>query len=200
MDPYFVREALNTLEQALSAYPDGFFRQLPYGNLLQIRIELVGALQGREDMDTHPTHIGGFAQSMNDHYLIVLDGTALQSETVFHELSHIIDKRLAWDASLRNDALFSEDTWLSLQPSGFRYGESYIDIPAQVNGDYFVSAYATSFPTEDRATLMALAMTDGAALQGKDGMIAKMRYYADCIRDCFDTTGWPETTLWESVL
>ena len=23
------------------------------------------------------------------------------------------------------------------------------------------------------------------------------RYYDACIRDCFNTEGWPETTLWE---
>jgi hypothetical protein len=28
-------------------------------------------------------------------------------------------------------------------------------------------------------------------------MAEKMRYYAACIRDCFDTEGWPESALWE---
>ena len=199
-EPYFVREALNTLEQALSAYPEGFFRQLPYDSMQEIRIELAGDLRARDDVDTHPVDIGGFAQATSDHYLIVLDGTALQITTVFHEISHIIDKRLEWNANLQTDALFSEETWQSLQPSGFRYAESYIDIPALEHPDYFVRAYSTTFPTEDRATLMALAMTDSEVLLGNGGMLAKMRYYAACIRDCFDTTAWPETTRWEQAL
>ena len=94
--------------------------------------------------------------------------------------------------------------WLSLQPEGFRYAESYTDMPEQtsafVNSGYFVREYSMTFPTEDRATLMALAMSDSAALSGNTGMVEKMRYYAACIRDCFDTTGWPEITPWESVL
>lgn len=203
-DPYFVQEALDILEQAFSGYPEGFFRQLHYGNLQQIRIELVANLRGKENMDTHPTSIGGFAQSTSDNHLIVFDGFSICAETVYHELSHIIDKRLEWDALMRSEALFSEETWLSLQPEGFRYAESYIDIPDALqvfeNSGYFVSSYAMTFPTEDRATLMSLAMSDDTVLSCNPGMIEKMRYYAACIRDCFDTEGWSETTIWEKGL
>ena len=203
-DTYFVNKALDILEQAFRAYPEGFFRQLPYGSMHQIRIELVGNIRVKEDMNTHPVSVGGFAQAMADHYLIVVEGYAFDTETVFHELSHVIDKRLEWDAMLRPDALYSEETWLSLQPAGFRYAESYTDMPEQtsafVNSGYFVREYSMTVPTEDRATLMALAMSDSAALSGNTGMVEKMRYYAACIRDCFDTTGWPEITPWESVL
>ena len=56
-------------------------------------------------------------------------------------------------------------------------------------------------PTEDRATLMETAMLDRTwAFEPGSGRRAKMQYYADCIRDCFDTDGWPDTTVWEEVL
>ena len=194
---------MDVLELAFANYPEGFFRQLPYGDLLQIRIELVKNLRGQDNMDTHPTSIGGFAQEASDHYLIVLDSLSLDTQTVYHEFSHVIDKRLEWDAILRPQAQFSEETWLSLQPEGFRYAESYIDMPdaiaAYENSGYFVSLYAMTFPTEDRATLMSTIMSDKTVLQENPGMAEKMRYYAACIRDCFDTEGWPETTLWEYV-
>ena len=200
-DPYLVRRALDVLELAFASYPEGFFRQLPCGDLLQIRIELVANLRGQDHMDTHPISVGGFAQEASDHYLIVFDGLSLDTQTVYHEVSHVIDKRLEWDAALRPQALFSEETWLSLQPEGFRYAESYIDMPdaiaAYETSGYFVSRYAMTFPTEDRATLMSLIMSDKTVLQENPGMAEKMRYYAACIRDCFDTEGWPETTLWE---
>lgn len=198
-DPYFVQLALDTLETALSGYPENFFRQLSYGDVEQIRIELVASLQAKDGIDTHPTSVGGFTQTMSDHYLMVLDGLFLTAETVYHEFSHIIDTRLRWDALEREDALFSEETWLSLQPATFRYAGSYTDLAAELsafeNSGYFVSSYAMTFPTEDRATLMALAMTEPTALT--PAMRDKMRYYAACIRDCFDTTGWPANTLWE---
>jgi hypothetical protein len=192
------------LELAFSSYPEGFFRQLPCGDLLQIRIELVANLRGQDHMDTHPASVGGFVQTASDHYLIVFDSLSFDTQAVYHELSHVIDKRLEWDAILRPQALFSEEVWLSLQPEGFRYAHSYTDMPdaiaAYENSGYFVSSYAMTFPTEDRATLMSLIMSDETALQENPGMPEKMRYYAACIRDCFDTEGWPETTLWEQGL
>lgn len=200
-DPYSVRYALNVLELALNNYPEGFLQQLPFGSMQQIRIELVNNLRGKEGMDTHPIYIGGFAQENFDHYLIVFNSLALDTQSVYHELSHVIDKHLAWDASLRSQALFSEDTWLSLQPEGFRYAYSYTDmtdaIAAYANSGYFVSSYSMTFPTEDRATLMSVIISDKTVLQENPGMAEKMHYYAACIRDCFDTEGWPETTLWE---
>ena len=202
-DPYWVRYALDVLELAFGSYPEGFFQQLPFGNLSQIRIELVTNLRGRENMDTHPASVGGFTQEASDHFLIVLECLSLDAETVYHELSHVIDKRLEWDASLRPRALFSEETWLSLQPKGFRYAASYTDMPDEIaaykNSGYFVSSYAMTFPTEDRATLMSAIISDKTILQENPGMAEKMRYYAACIRDCFDTKGWPKTTLWEFV-
>ena len=200
-DPYSIRDALNVLELAFGSYPDGFLRQLPFGTLQQIRIELVDNLRGKEDMDTHPASVGGFAQERFDHYLIVFDSLSLDTQTVYHEFSHVIDKHLEWDATLRPEALFSEEEWLSLQPKGFRYAYSYVDMPDEIaayeNSGYFIGSYAMTFPTEDRATLMSQIISDKTVLQENPGMAEKMRYYAACIRDCFDTEGWPETTLWE---
>ena len=28
----------------------------------------------------------------------------------------------------------------------------------------------------------------------------KLAYYSECIRDCFNTDGWPEVTAWEEML
>ena len=113
----------------------------------------------------------------------------------------MIDKHLEWDATLRPQALFSEEVWLSLQPKGFRYAYSYTDMPDSIrayeDSGYFISSYAMTFPTEDRATLMSVIMSDKTVLDENPGMAEKMRYYAACIRDCFDTEGWPESTLWE---
>ena len=70
-----------------------------------------------------------------------------------------------------------------------------------MDSDFFIREYSMSVPSEDRADLMAAAMEGEIwAFEEGTGRRAKMRYYADCIRDCFDTEGWPETTLWEQVL
>lgn len=200
-DPSLVSSRLDILERALSRYPEGFFGQLPYGYLSHIRIELVAELRAKEGIDSHPDAVRGFAQSSDDCYVIVLNGLSFNETTIYHEFSHIIDKRLDWDSSLRYDALFSEAAWKELQPEGFDYAYSYSDMPNATakfeNSGYFVSQYAMTYPTEDRATLMALAISDGEALKDSPAMAEKMRYYAACIRDCFDTDGWPDTAPWE---
>ena len=57
--------------------------------------------------------------------------------------------------------------------------------------------------TENRidAELMEAAMSDHSwAFEPGSGCRAKMQFYADCIRDGFDTAEWPATTTWEKVL
>ena len=201
-DPVLIRSALNILENVLSRYPEGFFSQLCYGSVESIRIELVGALMLKDGVEDRRDSAGGFAQNMGSYYLVALDGFIVQAGTVFHEFSHIIDKRLEWDALLREDALFSEEAWLALQPEGFQYAMSYIDaLEGTTDPGYFVSDYSTTYPTEDRAELMEAAMSDHSwAFESGSGCRVKMQFYADCIRDCFDTAEWPATTTWEKVL
>lgn len=204
-DPVFVRSALDVLEESLSLYPEDFFRQLPHGDIEYIRIELVGGLTVKDDIDTHPASVGAFAQDKGSHYLIVLDGFLLQPQTLFHEFSHIIDARLKWDSMIREDALYSEDAWLALQPEGFHYAMTYTEVPEDLlhfmESRYFITDYALTYPTEDRAKLMESAMSNFTwDFEPGSGTRRKLQYYADCIRDCFDTEGWPETTSWEQVL
>ena len=205
-NPEYIRLALDTLENALSQYPEGFFRQLCYGSIESVRIELVEALTAKENEQNRNYATTGFAQNMGSYHLIVLDGYEVRKPTVFHELSHVIDKRLEWDSLIREDALYSEESWMALQPEGFVYGNTYLDYAETAQLSYvesgdFVSDYSMTYPTEDRSTLMEIAMLDQTwAFEPGSGRRMKMQYYADCIRDCFDTTGWPETTQWEKVL
>ena len=204
-DPVFVRSALDVLEESLSLYPEDFFRQLIYGNIESIRIELVGGLTAKDDIDTHPFSAGAFAQDNGSYYIIVMDGFLLQSQTLFHEVSHIIDSRLKWDSMIREDALYSEEAWMSLQPEGFHYAMTYTGVPEELlhflESGYFITDYTLTYPTEDRARLMESAMSNFTwDFEPGSGTRRKLQYYADCIRDCFDTEGWPETTLWEQVL
>lgn len=201
-DPVFIRSGLDMLENVLARYPEGFFDQLCYGSVETIRIELAGGLMIKDGVENRRDSAAGFAQNMGSFYLIALDGFMMREGTIYHELSHIIDKRLEWDSLLRADALYSEEAWLSLQPEGFQYVMSYVDVlEGSTDPNYFISDYSTTFPTEDRAELMEASM-EGISwnFEPGSGSRVKMQFYADCIRDCFDTDGWPETTSWEDVL
>jgi hypothetical protein len=204
-DPVFINEALDVLDNALSRYPEGFFRQLCYGTVETIRIELVGGLKTLEGITDYSSSVGAFAQDRGTYYGIVFDGFVIDERIVYHEISHMIDKRLAWDAQIRTDALFSEEAWLALQPDGFSYAMSYTDIPEETHrfmeSGYFITDYSLTYPTEDRAVLMESAMSNYTwDFERSYAIRRKLQYYADCIRDCFDTENWPETTLWEQVL
>ncbi|MCI5648483.1 MAG: hypothetical protein MR332_03480 [Fusicatenibacter sp.] len=203
-DEGLLSDSLDVLERALSSYPNGFMKQLMYGSISTIRMEVVGGLQPKEGAGLG-TSTMAFAQDLGDSYLIAVDGSFLSETTIYHEITHMIDKRLAWDASLNSDALFDENTWLELQPEGFDYAYSYEELPERVKkyyaSGYFAENYACTYPTEDRATMMELAMT-GASYEFElnPGLRPKLEYYSQCIRECFDTANWPETTVWEQML
>ena len=42
--------------------------------------------------------------------------------------------------------------------------------------------------------------TEAGTESGSETMRNKLDYYSRCIRDGFDTRGWPDTMAWESVL
>ncbi len=205
-DELQVSYALDQLEIALSQYPKGFFSQLLYGNLDSIRIELIGGLQKKHlAEDAAYTSFSAFAQEKGDHYLVVVDVDFAYTDTYYHEFSHIIDKRLEYDASLRPEALYSDSAWMELQPKGFGYSYSYDYLPDDVGSSrydgWFVDYYACTFPTEDRARIMEYAMAQIYwPFEGDTPIDDKLTYYSQCIRDCFDTTGWPEKTVWEQAI
>ena len=203
-DPGFVGEALDILEECMGRYPEGFFRQLPHGPFGHIQLELVGALMLKEGTENQPGDAAAFVQEQEGHLLIALDGFLLAPDTLYHEFSHVIDRRLDWDAQIREDALYSNEGWLAQQPEGFAYALSYTEMPEEtrryMETGCFDREYSMTYPTEDRATLFAAAMTRAHLLAERPGMQKKLDYYARCIRDCFDTEGWPEVTAWEQPL
>lgn len=199
-----ISSALYVLENALSAYPEGFISQLSYGHIQCIRIELITELTPK-DTTAYSGSYSAFAHEGKDRYLVVIDTVSVVDSTIFHEFSHIIDKRLTWDSDHREGALFSEDAWLDLQPEGFRYantyGETGIDIYDPAYDGWFVKPYSRRYPTEDRATLLEEAMIrNDYIFTSNPGLRKKLEFYALCIRDCFNTDGWPEVTRWEAAL
>jgi hypothetical protein len=200
-DDYSISTALAIVERCLSNYPEGMLQQLLFGQFTEIRIELVGALRAKNDINDRPEIVNGFVTEQGDCLLVVLDAFGLSDETVYHEFSHVIDKRLEWHATIHPEVAYSEEAWLAVQPEGFRYAYSYVkmpaDIQAYVNSGYFMREYSLTFPTEDRATLMAAAMVGRDEYRNSAAMQAKMEFYAQCIRECFNTEGWPEKTAWE---
>ncbi|MCD7754396.1 MAG: hypothetical protein LUH41_07655 [Clostridiales bacterium] len=208
--------ALDALEEAFSRYPEGYLAQLGGDDTRGICFYLSGVMTPT-DPGQNISNPGGLACQVGDLEIIALDADGyVRVQDVIHELTHILDHQL-WLA-------LDEETWNSMNPEGFDYHYAYIDEngvsyewgdttytadgSAYYNGDvesvYFVDAYSTTYPTEDRARLMEYLLADPDS--GPNRWFAsshiqeKLTWYFSLIRGEFDTTGWPEQTAWEAEL
>lgn len=208
-----IAAGLDVLEKALANYPDGFLQQLRYGGFRKLEINLMGTISNKEQIEGFVS--SAFVQQENGKITIVFnigESAECLEGNVYHEFSHVIDKVLENDASYRDDALYAEETWWTLNPTEFialnpEYGgyyESYEEMPMDYYQEdftaYFAIDYGKTFSTEDRATIFEEAMSGMYPVFSSAPLRAKLEYYCQCIRDCFDTTGWPEHTAWEQIL
>lgn len=193
---------LDILKNALSVFPENFLSQIAYGHIDRIQFQLVGGLSAAKDFGGERSY-AAFTDTSGTVCRIVLDVYSINNNSVWHELSHAIDKRLAWDAIYRSDALFSEEGWMSRNPSGFTYSETYASERDDIKSSwysYFIDDYAMISATEDRARIFENAIDNAGTVFADAGLKEKLQYYSDCIRDSFDTTGWEKTTAWEAPL
>lgn len=215
LDPDKISAGLTALEKAFSSYPEGFFEQLYYGAYRTIEIDLMGEITNKEEIEGYAP--AAFVQHENGKIKMVLNidtSSDILEQNFYHESSHMIDKVLEHDALYREHALYSEERWASFNPEEFislnpengGYFESYEIMPMEYFQEaftsYFVSDYGKSFSTEDRATIFENAMlgnTQIFSMNVSEALNRKLEYYCQCIRDCFDTTGWPERTAWECM-
>ena len=208
-DPVLIRSALETVDRILSAYPKGFFDQLVYGDLVCLDLYIVGfnssgwsgysTTYRLPDGRHNCVIVCANAQPLIDGLTYVLP----------HELTHVTDNRIAYVSEHEDGCLFSEERWMALNPEGFEYGgeneektlEMYDRFPT-----YFSDSYGAENPLEDRATLFGSLMRSyfedrhDASDRLPDNCCEKLGFYLRCIRDAFDTTGWPEKTAWEQTL
>lgn len=210
LDEDQIEAALEILGRELLIYPEEYFSQLLYGSIREIEIHLAGTLTNlslpEEDVNGF-TSYSGFAQTRNGKAVLVLDvneGDNL-AQFIHHELFHLADNKLSFDAMIREDAMYSEDEWMKLNPEGFEYPYSTFQLPEEIyNEEYdvwFIDLYSRTTPGEDRARIMEYAMLgDYNMFIAAPHRQAKLEYLNNCIRDAFDTTGWPEITVWEETL
>ena len=201
-DYELVFRELELIDAVLGRYPEGFFRQIRQGDQHSIRIQLIQDLWADGEGRYGDGYVA-FAQDMWDHYLIVVDISASDESAYYHEISHIVDSYLEWDCYNREDALFSEAGWGDLNPAWFDdYTYDYSWEQELLSDGWFIDSYSTISPTEDRARVLEYAMLDyhRELFSEHFGLRQKLEYYSRCIRDAFDTTGWPDVLAWEQHL
>ncbi|MBO5779402.1 MAG: hypothetical protein J6R82_07530 [Clostridia bacterium] len=208
-DPDLLRDHLLQLEQALSAYPDGFFADLCYGSYTHLEIYLCGKFT--------PLTPGGIttaeaiANTRGSAMVIGVNVNYLDGEytrVLAHELCHIMERRLD---QIDVDILAE---WIPLTPGGHdAYYYSYHHDDGSEMKDYthtyfyendptnayFVDAYSKSFPTEDRARIFEKLMESGGDPYFADSpvLMAKAQTLCRLIRQYFPSVAATEHAYWE---
>ncbi len=203
-----IEQALNMLDEALALYPDGMLAQLDdtFGSVLKIYLsgEIVAA-----DEAALTTAVG-IQNTLEDDTFMVLDILSVYDyeRTIHHELFHALEEHLN-----NGEYYFDYDVWMTYNPDGFDYDYSYTEnemnsdwtyvVGDSEMGGYFIDTYSKSFPNEDRARIMEYAMMEPELQTGyfeSEPLRRKLAYICEQIRAGFDTTGWPEKTIWEQSI
>lgn len=204
--------AMDCFSSIISCYPENFFSQLCPDTEETICFYLTGDLYGTDpEVISDP---GAYVSEADNQLSLVLDCQYTEDwpYMISHEISHLIDAHLEELASSDPELLYSETAWSLLNPADFFYLDSYAGYesnPAYGQyATYFCDAYGTTFSTEDRAELFGIAMEeykDGYRYEdyfpdADSPRSRKLAWYCACIRDGFDTSGWPEILPWEEYL
>ena len=196
-DAAMISQALNTLDQALALYPEGFLGQFQNGiGEGGLYFCLTGKIQGSLDP------VGKTVKTRN-RYELLLDISAQDlDKTIHHELWHAIEMELSTDS-------FENPQWHSLNPKDAAYYGSYDSgYEALTQWTYaqsgskccYVDAYSRINGREDRARIMEYAMvTDATELFQSSALKQKLEIMSNAIREHFDTTGW-QIPHWEQYL
>lgn len=206
------RRAIEKIDKELSLYPDGMLAQMQNGYEKPLSIYLAEQLTGVSDCDTIEM-ADGIANSDMEHVYFVIDCSEVGhfERTIHHELFHTIENYMA-----TNGWYFDDEQWNSYNPAGFEYDYNYGTNSDNFDDSYvastydnesedisFIDIYSKSFPLEDRARIMEFAMNEERYANGYfeyDNICNKLAYESEMIRNAFDTTGWPEKTVWEEVI
>ena len=218
-----IDRALAIIESALSEYPPGFFEKLSGGDAGKIVIELCDTIRAKDayalDYPSALTCTVGEIRLLAFDVAYLLD----MRYSIFHEISHMIDRYLEGETMAEDDPFWDEEKWNGLNPDGFEYYYAYNDEngePYDLTGSdkhtglssdywkkkktgtvYFIDIYSKTFPTEDRAVLLGTLLCDDSKdeLLSCPHILEKLQYYSEAIRRYFDPDGtlWAEQTAWE---
>ena len=208
-DPLVIQSALNQVYDALSAYPDGFFDDLCYGNYTVLELYLCGKFTPLTDAGI--TTAEALSNTRGSAMVIGFNVELMDGEYVrvlAHELLHNMERRID---QIDPDAL---SEWISLTPGGHdAYYYSYHDQDGNEMHElshtyfyesdpadaYFVDAYSKSFPTEDRARVFEKLMESGGNPYFADSpvLMEKARTLCRIIREYFPSVAAIERASWE---
>ena len=194
-----LEDSLTALDRALDQYPEGFLKLAAQGTGTP-RINLVRSVTGISDsVPEDPTALQLWSRS--EEFRIWLEvGTDLEQE-LHRSLFRLIESRVFSTCS-------AYDRWNDLNPEGFAYDydhwlNSIREDQHLTEGDEraFIDIRSMSFPTEDRARIMACAIAEGNEdLFAAPILQEKLRILCAGIRQAFDLQKYEAPLPWEQYL
>ncbi len=211
MNSYRIYKALTALEDVLKYYPEDFFGGVDYAeNDFAFNIYIVS---------NSPNFYSAIMCYDYDEEGNGWEGMVMQGEEqeewdeyywrfpfcLMYDFCQGFDYFSVADPSM---TIYREDTWMSLQPEGFKYlGEGADDDKckeyAENYPDHFRYEWEVRDTVSDRSYIFAdlfWCMKNARVVEMPAPYLRKMGYLLDCIRD-FSTRsdGWPEYTTWEAM-
>lgn len=194
-----INYALEQLEKALAAFPDGMCEEMIGDESLGFRVYLCGTFTPKNEENI--SDAGAFFVYDNDCYNLAVDIMLYNTEAnVIHEMTHALDTYFGF-----LDVLDDLDRdWEACNPEGFAYLNSYFDyeesyeytyyeVFENIDGIYFCDTYSKTYPGEDRSRVFEYfgasayesdPVLESAALQKKAGLLLDYcRQYLKCFRE-----------------
>jgi hypothetical protein len=222
-DMQLIYEALKSLDEALALYPEGFFTESTTELVKSLNFYLTGSITAKGNNTISVAEGLANTNTFSENILLNAESYRIQ-ENVCHEICHVIDRKLETLVYVIPGLLWEFEEWNSFNPPGFNYYYSYTDKKGvgynysastkytaddkkywrdnNIESVYFVTGYSKTFPIEDRATLMEVAMTavDMPSYMYSPHIQKKLKYFFAAIRAAWDTAEWPAVTSWERAL
>ena len=209
-DELQIVNALKDLKEALAKYPQGFFEELCTSSFRGVEIYLCGSFTptGETGISSAAaltsTKNGAIIMAFNINYMYMV------AQNLSHELMHAMEHRI--EEYCEENGIAYQDEWNALNPSKFKYYDSYHDKNGNEISDttytlwegsrkaWFVDPYSKSYATEDRARVFEnLFVANGNAFESSH-LMAKAEYLCGLIRTVFKSVQNAESVSWERLL
>lgn len=214
-DEKYMHGVLVNLAETLKLFPENLLAQLSYyGSGQKPRIYLCKNVNiegnGIDEIGVHTVadDASVIAVAIENKYQLysdIVENNNLKT-TIVHEIFHGIMEYLEFDY----------DMWFAENPDAFDYYGVYEDFDIQEdsqrytaddeNGEiYFVNTYSKVNVLEEVAVLYEYSLFNSnnntaEKILESEHITNKIKMFNSWIRNYYDTTGWPEKTVWEELV
>jgi len=191
--PILERE-LNLLDQRLAQYPKTVLEQTK-AHFSNLTICLVRQITGTGDVQSLNSATGIQFFEGTEAYVVITTGKHSE-QALYHELYHVMQTHILTEST-------ALDSWESLNPAGFVYGDSHPDADIYLQGQTraFVDRYSMSALKEDQARILENAILQGkAAFFQSEYMQRKLTALCTGIREAYRLKDHPDVLPWEQYL